>query len=295
MVPSRRVREPLRVLHHPRVVRGGLQCQVEGDLQAQRAGLGHEGVEVVEVAQVRVDRVVAAVGGPDGPRRAGILRAGVQRVVPALAERGADGVDRRQVDHVEAHRGGGLEALVRGVERAGVPVAVVVLPGALRAGEELVPRRVEGPAAFHADGELGGGRDELAGAEAGHRPGDGRGGDELQHLLDVGLRVDCLRGGAEQVGGPGDAHRIGLLRGAGEEVPALQAAPAPRPWTPAASPRRGGARCPTGRSSPRCGRSSRPRRPSGRTPARCRGPWARPASCRCGAGCRPERSGSPTR
>ncbi len=53
--------EPLRVLLHPRVIGRGLQGQVQRDLHAELAGPAHERVEVLERAQVRVDRVVAAV------------------------------------------------------------------------------------------------------------------------------------------------------------------------------------------------------------------------------------------
>ena len=47
--------------------------------------------------------VVAALLRADRPRRAGVVGRGRQGVVRALAERGADRVDRRQVDDVEAH------------------------------------------------------------------------------------------------------------------------------------------------------------------------------------------------
>ena len=60
--------EPFRVLGHPGVVRGGLQGQVEGDFHAQLPGAPHERVEVRERAQIGMDRVVAPLGGADGPR-----------------------------------------------------------------------------------------------------------------------------------------------------------------------------------------------------------------------------------
>ena len=46
--------------------------------------------------------VVAALGAADGVRRAGVVRAGDERVVAALALVDADRVDRQQVEHVEA-------------------------------------------------------------------------------------------------------------------------------------------------------------------------------------------------
>ncbi|CNG92386.1 Uncharacterised protein [Mycobacterium tuberculosis] len=54
--------EPLGVLVDPGVVGGALQGQVEGDFQAVVGGVGDEGVEVGQGAQVGVDGVVAAVG-----------------------------------------------------------------------------------------------------------------------------------------------------------------------------------------------------------------------------------------
>ena len=105
--------EPFRVALHPRVVRRGLQRQVQGHFESQLTGPRHEGVEVLEGAQVRVDGVVAALVGADGPRRAGIVRSGDQGVVRALAVLDADRVDRRHVDDVEAHGGDGVEALAR--------------------------------------------------------------------------------------------------------------------------------------------------------------------------------------
>ena len=122
------------------MVRGGLERQVQGHLEAELAGAGHEGVEVVHRPEVGVDRVVAAVLGPDGPRRAGVVGAGGEGVVGALAVDLADGVDRRQVDDVEAGRGDGVEPLRRGAERAGARLpGRGVLGGPLAAGEELVP------------------------------------------------------------------------------------------------------------------------------------------------------------
>ena len=101
--------------------------------------------EVGQRAQLGVDRVVAALGRADRPRRADVGRLGGQRVVPALAVDPADRVDRRQVDHVEAHRGDAGQPPGRGGEGA-VPAACrPVDHRALGAGEELVPGGEERP------------------------------------------------------------------------------------------------------------------------------------------------------
>src|SRR5206468_4121299 len=96
---------------------------------------------------VGMDRVVTAVFGADRPRRAGITGAGVERVVGAFAERLTDGVDRREVDDVEAHCGNCREPLGRSLER---PRQWRVEARAFGTGEELVPRADEGPLAIDA-------------------------------------------------------------------------------------------------------------------------------------------------
>ena len=118
------VGEPLRMVLHPRVVGGGLQGEVHRHLQAELVRPGHEPVEGVEVAEVGMDGVVPALDVADRPGRPGITGARLQGVVRALPERGADRVDRRQVDHVEAHRRRRLEPGVGGVERARDPLAL---------------------------------------------------------------------------------------------------------------------------------------------------------------------------
>jgi hypothetical protein len=84
------------------VVRGGLERDVERDLDAELACAGHEVVEVVEAAEVGVDRVVPAVGRADAVRRARVALERRERVVAALAVGQADRVDRGQVHDVEA-------------------------------------------------------------------------------------------------------------------------------------------------------------------------------------------------
>ncbi len=86
--------EPLGVLVHPGVVGGALEGEVEGDLQAQRAGLADEVVEVLDGAELGVDGVVSALGGADGPGHADVVGGGGEAVVAALAEGVADRVDR---------------------------------------------------------------------------------------------------------------------------------------------------------------------------------------------------------
>ena len=90
-------------------------------------------------AELGVHGVVAALGGADRVRRAGIVRAGDERVVAALAVLAADRVDRQQVEDVEAEVGDRRDLLL---DR---------LQAAPRAREQLVPGAEAGPHAVDLD------------------------------------------------------------------------------------------------------------------------------------------------
>src|SRR5207244_346026 len=112
---------------------------VQSDLDAVLLGPSQEAVKVLEGTELRVDGHVAALAGADAPGTAGIARPGGGRVILSLSKRSADGVDRRQVEHVEAHR--------RDVGQAGLHVLERAVPAWLRgrgAREQLVPRAVTG-------------------------------------------------------------------------------------------------------------------------------------------------------
>ena len=149
--PVRAGGEPLGVLGHPRVVGRGLQRQVERDLHAQPGRPCHEVVKVGERAEVRMDRVVAAGGGADRPRRARIVGSRVQRVVLALARRRPDRMHGRQIHDVEPHRGDRVEPPRRGAQRPRDRPAPAerVNPRALRAREELIPGAEQRPLPVH--------------------------------------------------------------------------------------------------------------------------------------------------
>jgi hypothetical protein len=145
--------EPLRVGLDVGVVRGGLEGDVDGDLEPVPASGPDEQVEVVERPEVGVDRVVPTVGRADRVRAAGVGLLRVERVVLALAGGRADGVDRGQVDDVEAHRGHRPEPFGRGAQRARPPLTGLgVEIGALGPGEDLVPGAVERPLALDEQG-----------------------------------------------------------------------------------------------------------------------------------------------
>ena len=98
---------------------------------------------------------------------------GVSVLFGALAVDLADRVDRRQVDHVEAHRGDGLEPLRGGDQGAADDLAGLLLDvGALGAREELVPAGEERLRAVGEDGEGALGGEQVAQRVGGqHRAG----------------------------------------------------------------------------------------------------------------------------
>ncbi len=140
----RAVMEPLRVLVHPGMVRRALQREVQRHLQTLLPGLPDEPGEVLQRAQRRVHGVVPALRGADRPRHADVLGGGVEGVVAALAERAADGMDRREIHDVETHRRDLRQPARRRPER---PVRHLRRP--LGTGEELVPRPEQRPLPLH--------------------------------------------------------------------------------------------------------------------------------------------------
>jgi hypothetical protein len=125
--------EPLGVFAHPWVVGRALQGVVERHLHPLSRGLGAEGSEVVDGPQFGMDGGVATEGRADRPWAAWIVRAGGQGVVAPLASRGANGVDRGEIDHVEPHLGEHTQAF-------GCPGEA-----SLRPREQLVPRAESRP------------------------------------------------------------------------------------------------------------------------------------------------------
>ena len=101
--------EPIGALRHVRMVRRTLESDVQGDGQTPPVRLFHQTVEVVNRAQLRVNRLVAARGRTYSPRTADIGRFRSQRVVLPLAVRGANRMDWRQVENIEAHPGDAVQ------------------------------------------------------------------------------------------------------------------------------------------------------------------------------------------
>ena len=93
-----------------------------------------------------MNRLVAALPGPDGPGTPGVVRPRGGLVVRSLPVGAADRMDGRQIDHIEAHLGGVGEALL-GIAEAAVSARL----GRAGAREELVPRSRAGPLRLHPD------------------------------------------------------------------------------------------------------------------------------------------------
>ena len=94
--------EPFRMLLDPGMVGRALDREIERDLEAMRVRRVDEPAEVVERAELGMDRVVAAFVRADGVDAADVAGRGLQRVVLALAVGAPDRVDRREVEDVEA-------------------------------------------------------------------------------------------------------------------------------------------------------------------------------------------------
>ena len=161
--------------------------------------------------------VVPAQVGADGPRGAGVVRAGRQRVVRALAVDLADRVDRRQVDDVEAHLGDGVEPLGGGGEGARPPrPALLVVRRPLRAGEQLVPGADQGALAVDVQRERVGRAQQVAQrvvVRAASHVGAGQGGQPRRAPGRRGVGARGRRGLEPAAGrGLGRRARCGALQ-----------------------------------------------------------------------------------
>ena len=146
---------------------------------------------------------MAALGGADRPGGADVVGACVEGVVGALAEGGADGMDRREVDDVEAHRGDGGQPVGGGAQGAADGGAVRCGARAFGAREELVPRAVEGAAPLH---------------DQRHRTRDG---EQFAQRVAVQRFGDLGGQGGGQAGGGGELVVAQRVHGAEDRLPAV--------------------------------------------------------------------------
>src|SRR6516165_4800889 len=132
------------------MVEGALDREVERDLEAMLGCGVLQSSEVRERAQSRVKRIVAAFGAADRVGATGVVRARLQGVVAALAMRGADRMDRREIKDVEAHGAHGPKP-ANDVRKS----AMLARPSGRRAGKEFVPGADAGLRPFDFDRNRG--------------------------------------------------------------------------------------------------------------------------------------------
>src|SRR5437867_10479061 len=110
--------EPFRMFMHPRMIRRALPREIDRDLEAEALGFAAEPFEILEGAEPRLDRRVAAVRRSDRPWTPGITWSGDERIVAPFAEARADRMNGRQIDDVEPEIGDARQAISRLAERA---------------------------------------------------------------------------------------------------------------------------------------------------------------------------------
>ena len=121
------------------MVRRALDREIERDLDPLPGSGVAEPAEILERAELRVDRVVPAFVRADRVGAARVVGQRRQRVVAPLAVDPADRMDRREIEHVEAHRADRRQARDHVGKRA-----VAVRIAALATREDLVPARESG-------------------------------------------------------------------------------------------------------------------------------------------------------
>ena len=162
-----------------------LDREVERDLEPQLARAGDQAVEIVDRPQLGIDGGVAARLPADRPWAARVALRRLEGVVPPLAVRLADRVDRREVDDVEAEAGELGQHLLDALEPAP------------RARKELVPGPEAGERAVGVDLERANEPGRLGPVALGRREG---GRDvELEHLQQRSALLEL----ALEVGLPG--------------------------------------------------------------------------------------------
>ena len=208
------LQEPLGVLGQPRMVGRRVERDVQAHVHAVLVGGRAQRLEVVHRPELGVHGVVPALGGADRVRRAGIVGAGGERVVAALAVLAPDRVDRREVQDVEAEVGDRRDLLL---DR---------LQAAPRAREQLVPGAEPGAHAVDVEREAGGQprravalagpRDRVEEVRRERRLGPGARLERVERALDRGAvlaGLGALGGVLEQHDALGELAREVVLAG----------------------------------------------------------------------------------
>src|SRR5690606_12726890 len=96
--------EPFGMLLDPGVIGRTLEGEIERDLETVILRGFHKASEILERAELGMNGIVAASLRADGIDRAGVAALRLQRIVAALAVGLADGMYRREIENVKAHR-----------------------------------------------------------------------------------------------------------------------------------------------------------------------------------------------
>jgi hypothetical protein len=121
------------------MIRRALNGEIESDLEAVLVSRADEPAEILQCAELRVDRVVATFGRTDRIGTAKIIGRRVERIVAPLAVRLPDRMKGRKIEDVESH--------APDVRKAGDHVfkcAVALRMAGLRAWKQLIPARERG-------------------------------------------------------------------------------------------------------------------------------------------------------
>src|SRR5215831_20546949 len=132
--PVRPDPEPVTMFLYVGMIGRALKRDVHGDLDAMRARLLYQSPKVLQGSQLRVNRRMAPLQSTDGPRTAKIPGISARRIIFPLPMSQSNGMNRREVQHVESHR--------RDVGQLGFAVferAVLARLEAARARKHLVP------------------------------------------------------------------------------------------------------------------------------------------------------------
>ncbi|MCY1421834.1 hypothetical protein D9M71_374990 [compost metagenome] len=170
------------MLLEPGVVLGTLDGEIEGNFQTMLGGGGHQPTKIVAAAQLRVNRVMAAFGAADCIGAARVARRCMQGIVAAFAVLRADGVDGREIQHIEAHVANHRQACVDIVERAMTRGVV-----SDRTGEQLVPTGELRRRAIDIQGKFGAAGKVAAVHGLGHQVRRVR-AEQLRHLV-IGVQL----------------------------------------------------------------------------------------------------------
>ena len=88
------------------VIRGAVQCEIESDLDAASAGFAQKPDKIIESPEGGFHAAMSPGLTTDRPGGAHVVRFAGYGIVFPLPVRHSDGVNRREIDHIESHRCG---------------------------------------------------------------------------------------------------------------------------------------------------------------------------------------------